>query len=398
MPETVTHSPRPVFTVEDGRPLRVAHLTTVDLSLATLLACELDVDVESGLETIGMSAPGHHVGRLEERGVTHVAVQSLRRSWSPRKDGAAAAELYAALRDVRPDVLHTHNPKTGVIGRIVGRVARVPVVVNTCHGLWATPQDSVAKRTLVYGAEAVAAAFSDAEMYQNATDRDTLRPWVAQANAQVVGSGTDLARFCSSSQARRKIRKQLGLSDDQLAVGGVGRLVREKGVGEFASMAHALRGRAAFFWMGPQDTDKADAVPPEAHDIRFLGERADPEAVYNALDVFVLPSYREGFSRSAMEAAATGLPMVLTDIRGCREIGEHRKEVLLVPPRNPGALTEAVRELLDTPTLRQQLGRSARLRALAAFDQRRVAATSLRTYAQAAQRRGLAWTYHEASP
>ena len=80
-------------------------------------------------------------------------------------------------------------------------------------------------------------------------------------------------------------------------------------------------------------------------------------AVYNAFDIFVLPSYREGFSRSGMEAAATGLPLVLSDIRGCREVGRHEQEALLVPAGDAVALTAAVRRLVDDPDLRSAAGR-----------------------------------------
>ena len=122
-------------------PLRIAHLTTVDMSLALLLGTELEVDVAAGHEVFGISAPGPYVERVEALGVTHVPVPSLSRAWDPRRDVAAFRRPLATIRRLDLDVLHTHNPKTGVMGRIAGRVARVPVVVNTCHGLWARPED-----------------------------------------------------------------------------------------------------------------------------------------------------------------------------------------------------------------------------------------------------------------
>jgi glycosyltransferase involved in cell wall biosynthesis len=391
VPETLTPG-LPRLRGPSGRPLRVAHLTTVDLSLALLLATELEADVQSGVETFGLSAPGPYVDQVERLGVTHVAVPSLTRSWSPRRDATAAQELVGALREIRPDVLHTHNPKTGVLGRVLGRLTGVPVVVNTCHGLWATAHDRRRKRVAVYGAEAVAAAFSHAELYQNATDRATLARWVRQGKCAVVGNGTDLAKFRPDPAARARVRAELGLTDDDLLVGGVGRLVAEKGIAEFAAVAQSLSEEATFVWVGPADPDKPDAVELAGGDVRFLGERSDMAALHNAFDVFVLPSYREGFSRSAMEAAACGTAMVLSDIRGCREIGGHEGELLLSPPRDADALRAAVLRLLQDDVLRTRLGEAARLRAIAHFDQRQVAATSLRTYAAVARRRGLAWS------
>ncbi|WP_245687056.1 glycosyltransferase family 4 protein [Streptacidiphilus griseoplanus] len=378
-----------------GRPLRVAHLTTVDMSLHLLLGTELRHDVESGFETYGISAPGPHVPTLEALGVTHVPLPALTRSWNPRSDAAAARELLAALRRIRPDVLHTHNPKTGVLGRILGRAARVPVVVNTCHGLWAQAHDPLAKRVLVLGAEALAGRFSHAELYQNAEDRRTLARAVPARRSRVVGNGVDLERFTTGpdrAAVRARIRAQLGVADDELLVAGVGRRVAEKGIREYAAAARALAGKARFTWIGPADPAKSDALAGALDGVEFLGERSDMSDVYAALDVFVLPSYREGFSRSGMEAAACGLPMVLSDIRGCREIGTHGEHLLLVPPGDPAALTGAVGRLLTDPGLRRRLGEAARDRAHREFDQRAVARVSVQTYAAVARDRGLGWT------
>jgi glycosyltransferase involved in cell wall biosynthesis len=117
--------------------------------------------------------------------------------------------------------------------------------------------------------------------------------------------------------------------------------------------------------------------------------------IYSALDVFVLPSHREGFSRSGMEAAACGVAAVLSDIRGCREIGTHEREVLLVPPRDAAALTVAIERLLLDTSLRARLANSARKRAVSHFDQRAVARVSLQTYAAVARRKGLDWHVEE---
>ncbi len=199
-----------------------------------------------------------------------------------------------------------------------------------------------------------------------------------------------MERFAFETEGRARVRAELGVGDDDLLVGGVGRRVAEKGITEFAQAARRLGGRAEFVWVGPED-DKPDALPPAIGGIRLLPSRADMPAVYSALDVFVLPSYREGFSRSAMEAAACGRPMVLSDIRGCREIGTDGVHLLLVAARDAGALAESIERLLDDSTLRAALGAAAATRAQTEFDQRRVAQTSIDTYRAIAARKGLAW-------
>lgn len=374
-----------------GRRLRVAHLTTVDASLAILLDAELEYDVAAGLVTFGISGAGPYVKRIERLGVEHVALPSLTRSWDISRDLGAADQLWRALRRLRLDVLHTHNPKTGVLGRMVGRAAGIPVVVNTCHGLWMRPDSPAVRKALVLGTEGVAARFSDAELFQNAEDMHTMRWALRRGRACVVGNGVDLARFVPNSEHRRRTRSELGIGADELLVGGVGRMVAEKGLAEYAFAARELGSHARFIWVGPPDPDKADALEGELDGVQLLGSRDAMEALYPALDVFALPSYREGFSRSGMEAAACGVATVLSDIRGCREVGVHEQELLLVPPRNPQALTAAIGRLLEDAPLRARLGAAARARALTHFNQRAVAATSLATYAAVARRKGLSW-------
>lgn len=352
------------------------------MSLALLLATELEVDVAAGHTVFGLSAPGPYVERVEELGVTHVPLPALTRSWNLLSDIKAFIALFQTLRTLDLDVLHTHNPKTGVMGRLAGRLAGVPVVVNTCHGLWARPEDSWLKRTFVYTLEGVAVRFSDFELFQNAADRDTLLPILKPGRHRVVGNGIDLDRFQPDPEGRRRVRAELGVTDDELLVGTVGRRVREKGLAEFAGVAHQLRGKATFVWVGPEDATDSDAQVPHQDAIRFVAERTDMPAVYSALDVFVLASYREGFSRASMEAAACGVSMVLTDIRGCREVGTDGVHLLLVPSRDATALAAAIGQLLHDPASRQVLGKAARRRALEAFDQREVARASLVAYGE----------------
>ena len=397
--ERAVAPPAPHWRGPGGRPLRIAHLTTVDMSLSLLLGTELAVDVAAGHEVFGLSCPGRFVAAVEELGVQHVPLPSLTRSWDPQRDVRATGELVRALRRLDLDVLHTHNPKTGVIGRIAGRLLGIPVVVNTCHGIWASSTDRLRRKAPVYIAEVAASWFSHAELFQNGTDLATLSPWVRPSRATVVGNGTDLERFVSAPDDRARVRTELGIDDDTVLVGGVGRMVAEKGIREFLAMADRLRasygGRCELVWVGPDDPDKPDAWSEEHHAVRFLGERGDMPAVYNALDVFVLPSYREGFSRSAMEAAACRTAMVLSDIRGCREIGTHEQHLLLAPPRDADGLTEQVGRLVGDADLRARLAAAAEERARSEFDQRAIAARSLQTYAEVARRRRLGWVREE---
>ena len=187
------------------------------------------------------------------------------------------------------------------------------------------------------------------------------------------------------------------MDDATVVVGAVGRLVWEKGYGELFAAAGELRRRCPEVIVvvaGPHEPEKADGIGPEAlaaaesSGVRFLGHRSDVEDLYAAFDMYVLASYREGFPRSAMEAAAMGLPVVATDIRGCRQVVEHEVTGLLVPARNAAALTDAVARLAADPGLRSAMGSAAVSKAKRDFDQRQVIATTLAVYEELLERKG----------
>lgn len=387
--------------------VRVAHLTTVASSLRFLLLPQLRAvrDLPGGAgEAIGISAAGSDVEALEREGFAHIPLGSSTRSMNPLADLRSARELWRILRDENIDVLHTHNPKPGLYGRVVGRLARVPVVVNTNHGVYVTENNSLLQRLVVLTMEAIAARFSHAELLQNPEDVD----WLLKRNVNVrrrtklLGNGIDLQRFRPDGvpeSVRMSRREELAARPDAIVVGMVGRLVVEKGFRELFEAARTLRerfpdGRYVVAAIGPDDPEKADAISPEeiraAEEVGvvFLGHRLDVEALYAAMDMFVLPSYREGFPRAAMEAAASGLPIVATDVRGCRQVVDHDVTGLLVPVRDGAALAEAIIALGEDPTRREAMGKAAITRAQDNFDERQVVQIVLDTYREVAARKG----------
>jgi glycosyltransferase involved in cell wall biosynthesis len=380
---------------------RLLHVTTTDISLELLLGPQLRAFRDAGYEVHTASADGPFVAGLVAEGIVHHSLRHATRAFAPGRDLAAPAELFTLFRRLRPDIVHTHNPKPGVYGRMAARAAGVPLVVNTQHGLYAQPGDRLLRRGPVYGLERLAAACSDVELVQNPEDLVTLaRLGVPRSKLRLLGNGVDLQRFRPQPSAVRKaVRAELGVDDDRVVVGAVGRLVWEKGYDELFAAARRLLARrrdVAVVVAGPFDGDKGDPLTPadvaaaEAAGIRFLGHRDDPERLYAAFDIYVLASHREGFPRSAMEAAASALPIVATDIRGCREVVEDGRTGLLVPVRDPAALETAIDRLAGDATLRRRMGEAALAKAGGEFDQKSVIARTLEAYGRlnAAARRG----------
>jgi glycosyltransferase involved in cell wall biosynthesis len=270
----------------------------------------------------------------------------------------------------------------------------VPVVVNTVHGLYALPDDPVSKRAVVYGLERIAASCSDAELLQNPEDLPVLRALgVSDRKLHVLGNGIDLQRFDRGridAASVSRLRAEIGAGPEDVVVGAVGRLVREKGYAELFDAVRRARERCPSLKLvviGPSDPDKADAIDTvtveraaQEAGVVFLGHRDDVDGLYAAMDIYALASHREGFPRSAMEAAAMALPIIATDIRGCRQVVDHGRTGYLVPVGDTGRLADALSMLAGDPGRRAAMGAAARRKARVEFDQQRVIDMTLAIY------------------
>jgi len=370
---------------------KLAHLTTSDISLVLLLGHQLQAYRDAGFDVTGISASGPWREGLAAQGIRHLTIPALRRSWAPVADARAFFNLVTLFRRERFHIVHTHNPKTGVIGRLAARLAGTPVVVNTVHGLYGT-DGGATRRAMYLTLERLAAACSDFEFCQSREDLAMLRALrIADPDRSMyIGNGVDLSVFDPAAVDRGAVRASLGIEESTVVVGAVGRLVWEKGLRELFDAAERIRASrpaVQVLVIGPPDDGKPDAVSQATiadleHRgvIRFLGLRHDVRDLYGAMDVYVLASYREGFPRSAVEAAAMGLPLVLTDIRGCREVVTDGQNGFLVPARDAGALAGALLRLIADPQMRRRFGEANRRKALEAFDERRIIEQIARVY------------------
>jgi glycosyltransferase involved in cell wall biosynthesis len=372
---------------------RLVHVTTVDMSLVLLLGPQLRAFADAGMDVVGVSAPGPFVPQLESWGIRHEPLRHATRSSAPGQDAMALVELWRLFKRLRPDIVHTHNPKPGLYGRFAARAAGVPGVVNTVHGLYASPDDQAWRKAMVYALERTASLCSGAELVQNPDDLRVLaRIGVPSDKLVLLGNGVDLQRFrpAEDEQICRQARADLGLDGEAVVVGVVARLVWQKGFRELfaaAERVHETLPNVAFVVIGGSDLEKGDAISPEELDsarrragIVFAGSRDDMERLYQAFDLFVLPSYREGFPRSAMEAAACAVPVIATDIRGCREVVADGESGFLVPVRDPVGLAAAIAKLAVDPDLRRRMGTAGRQKAEREFDDRSVVAKTIDAY------------------
>jgi glycosyltransferase involved in cell wall biosynthesis len=365
------------------KPIRVAHVTTVPMSLRYLLLNQLGSLQRAGYQVWGISAPGPEVAEVETAGIRHVAVP-MTRSFTPLADFVALWRLYQVMRRERFTIVHTHTPKPGLLGQLAARLAGVPIVVNTLHGFYFHDHMPPVWRRFYITLEKIAARCSDVILSQNSEDILTASAEgiCPPAKIKYLGNGIDVtrfdrARFDDGVLAHKRL--ELGLPPDAPVVGFVGRLVAEKGLLELVQAAQTIRGRlpeVRFLFIGPLDHEKPDAFKPEmareygvADACIFTGMRQDMPELYALMDVFVLPSHREGFPRSLMEASAMRVPCVATNIRGCREAVLPGRNGTLVPLRDVPALADAIIDLLSNRDQACRFGEEGRRLALERFDE-----------------------------
>jgi glycosyltransferase involved in cell wall biosynthesis len=386
-----------------SQPLKVLHITTIDMSLRFLLLNQLRSLSLAGYDVTGLSAPGPHTAAVTGAGIRHIAIPMTRRV-TPLTDLVSLVQLYRVMRKEKFAIVHTHTPKPALLGQFAARLARVPVIVNTLHGLTFRDDTPRFKRRFLVLLEKACAFLSDFILSQNPEDIETfVKEGIAPREVlRFLGNGIDVRRFDEArvpAARLAELRAELGIEPGDKVVGFVGRLVVEKGILELVSAMTAVRREvpgARLLIIGPNDGEKSDAMAKD--DARFdavreiaifAGLRNDMPEMYALMDVFVLPSHREGFPRSPMEASAMRPPDVVTDVRGCRETVRDGENGYLFPKKDAAALAAKITALLLRPELARAFGEAGRRMAEARFDEQKVFQIVADTYRELLEKKGI---------
>lgn len=365
------------------------------MSIGVLLLNQLKQYREAGYEVIAVCSPGPYLERVRAEGI-RVETVPMTRAITPFADLRSLGALVRVFRRIRPDIIHTHTPKAGLLGQWAARIAGVPTRVHTIHGLFFPSGMTSRTRPFWVGIERATMAFAHLVFSQNPEDVEVaVRERIcAPERIRLLGNGIDLRRFDPAAvpdAAVDALRAEIGLLPGHKVVGMVGRVNEEKGYrelfGAFARVA-AAEPLARLVVIGPVESEKSNALDPEAlareHGVadrlHFLGLRSEMPPLYRLMDVLVLPSHREGWPRSPMEASAMGVPVVVTDIRGCREVVVPGETGLMIPVRDADALADAVLQLLGDPGRARRMGAAARAHALTAFDENGPVRRTLQAY------------------
>ena len=316
-----------------------------------------------------------------------VEVVPIRREFAV-SDIVAFVRLWRYFRRQRFAFAQTHTPKASFLGLPAARLSGT-TAIYTIHGALFFRDNSRVANVMGWLFERWCCAWADLVLVQSREDEHVLpRVRVCRARKiRYVGNGVVLDRFTAPVAPVTPVPES-GQEPVRPTVLMVGRLVREKGCADFLGLARTLRGRAEFIHVGPVEHDQSDAlsdteIAAAAADVSFVGAVDDVRPYLATADLVVLPSYREGVPRVAMEAAAAGRPVVAYDVRGVREVIDPATG-LLVPRGDTVALAVLVEGLLADPERRVALGRACQARVLERFSEDDVIARLRDVYAELA--------------
>ncbi len=366
---------------------RLLRITTVPISLHLLLKGQFRFMSEQGFEVYTMSAAGKEVPEVVKEGVEHIEIP-LTRKITPIQDLLCLWKMMRIIRSMRPHIVHTHTPKAGLIGMLAAWLCSVPVRMHTVAGLPLVEATGL-KRFILVLTEKIT-YFCATGVYPNSVglkDYMTQVLGVRNDKLKIIGKGSsngiDTNRFKRSEdmeQQANELRSRYGIKPGDVVFSFVGRIVKDKGIGE---LVHAfkrlpeLTGGAKVYLLliGPfeQELD-----PLHEDDYKFLhdsknvilaGFQSDVRPWIMASDVFVFPSYREGFPNVVMQSCCLNVPCIVSNINGCNEIIQHGQTGIIVPVKNAEAVYQAMVTLMENAPLRQSYSQAARNYIVANFDQ-----------------------------
>jgi len=345
---------------------------------------------ELGHRLILVSPTGEYGPKLIEMGFDWRPLPMNRRSLNPIAEARLVLHLAALLRREKVDIVHGFTIKPAIYGALSGRLAGVKGRVNAVAGMgYVFISDELKARILRPIVRTLARFAFDGKdarlIVQNPDDHAAFvdTGLVARERVRVIpGSGVDCSRFAISTRERAP--------GAPLRVVLAARMLWDKGLAEFIEAARALKAEGrniTFVLAGDPDAGNPASVAVSDLEgwvadgtVEWLGHVSNMPALLADADVVILPSYREGLPKTLIEAAACAIPLITTDVPGCREVVTHEADGLLAPVREWKPLAEAIARMDDDPALRRRLGLAAREKALAQFDETIVIRRTIAVY------------------
>ena len=364
---------------EDRELPVVVQITTVPQTLSVLLPIVVQHLKDTGFEVRGITSEGgdfSYKKAVEKLGI-EIATAPLSRQIDPIGDLKALFGLVKILRKWKPDIIHCHTPKAGLLGGLAGWITRIPCRLYTVRGLPHVTATGLT-RMLLIGSEKIACAVAHrvivvsesvlGELLECGIGKAAKMTVVCTGSAQGVDAQNRFNPEKIRATTQRDIKKELGIPPQADVVGFVGRLTVDKGIKQLWQIWQMTRDRYPnlhLFIIGPDNEPRGDVADintkfKEDGRVHFTGRVDKVEQYLLEMDVFLFPSHREGFSNAVLEAAAMALPTIAFDAVGCRDGVKDGVTGYLVPFKDVEAMKKRLWKLLDDLSLREKLGGNAR--------------------------------------
>lgn len=360
---------------------KIIRASTVPLSLNVFCRGMLS-ELKEKYEVVAVSTPGPELIELAEReGVRTIAVP-MERHISLWKDLVSLIRMVWVFMIERPAMVHSMTPKAGLICMMAGWLTRVPVRVHTFTGLVWPTSTGMKRKILMLTDKLTCACATHIIPEGEGVKSDLIAGKITNKPLKVLGygnvKGVDMDK-CSRRPEVMAIAEKLRKGDCFTFL-YVGRVVRDKGINELCSAFERLHGdnpETRLILVGPYEdvldpiSEQSRKIIDENEAIEAVGAKSGDEllAYYAAADCFVMPSYREGFPNTVLEAGAMGLSSIVTDINGSREIIKDGVNGLIVQPRDAGALFQAMQLMLCSTIDRDRMAGNARKMIADRFEQ-----------------------------
>ena len=358
--------------------VRLLRAVTVSQSVGFYLPLVPDLQSQ-GYDVVSLSSPGPELQQLHEKGVRCIEVP-MERHISIKSDLLSLWKIIRAFRNEKPDIVHSMTPKAGMLCMVAAWICRVPVRIHTFTGLvW--PTASGLKRKILMATDWLTCVCATHVIPEGeGVKNDLLNHGITHKPLKVLGYGNvrgiDLVHYARTEEVMRdadKIRVK-----DVFTFVFVGRIVRDKGINELVAAFKRLQTKVPktrLILVGEYEDDLdpiTSEVRKEIDDnicILAVGKQKDVRPWLAASDALVFPSYREGFPNVVIEAGAMGLPSIVTDINGSREIIQNGVNGLIVPSKNEDALLKEMERLVEDTALASYLASNARRLVASRYEQ-----------------------------
>lgn len=386
--------------------IKLAHVTTVPITLVFFFHGQIDFLKRRGFEIIAISSPGDLAEQFRTSESIRFYPVHMVRGFAPIADLVALWRLWRLFRKTKPTIVHSHTPKAGLLGTMAARAAGVPVIFLSVFGLRQMTQTGFRRLLLDFTTRLSCSvadriwcdSFSMSEYMVRAKLGHSQKIFVlGQGSANGVDAEGTYSPIRYSLSIRNTIREKYQIPRDAYVLGFVGRIVKDKGMHELANAWRSLRPHYPnihLLLVGPIESE--DPLLPEDNvlfrsdsRIHLTDYQKEAAPFFAAMDLFIMPSYREGFGLTNVEAAAMQLPVVSTLIPGCVDSVMDGFTGTLVPAHDTLELIKAIERYINNPELGREHGIAGRKRVLRDFRQETIWESLFNEYSRVLEKKGL---------